>query len=186
MVAVPIHENRIGTYEVRPAAYQPYDPRYPAVAAHLIALIEERMPVAHVEHIGSTAVPGCAGKGNIDLLMLYPPGHISQARGALDTMGFQRGTGRDAFPESRPVRIGTIEHDDTTFYLHVHVVAADAPEVTEQLAFREALRADATLVRAYEARKREVIAAGITYGPDYSRAKEAFIRGVTAGDQDPG
>lgn len=168
----------IGTYTVQPAAFRPYDPRFPEVASRVAAIIQARMPIARVEHTGSTAVPDCGGKGNVDLLMLYPPGQIDQARQTLDAIGFQRWTGRDAFPESRPVRIGTIEHDGTTFRLHVHVLAADSPEVAEQIAFRNALRADATLIQAYETRKREVIAAGITYGPDYSRAKEAFIQSV--------
>lgn len=185
MTCISSHTDVIGPYTVQPATFLPYDPRFPAVASRVAAIIQARMATARVEHTGSTAVPSCGGKGNIDLLMLYPPGHIDQARHTLDSMRFQRWTGRDAFPESRPVRIGTIEHDGATFRLHVHVVVADSPEVAEQIAFRNALRADTALVRAYEARKREVIAAGVTYGPDYSRAKEAFIRGVTKGDEEP-
>lgn len=177
---MPENARQIGRYEVQPAAYRPYDPRFPRVAQLVATLIQANMPDAHVEHTGSTAVPGCGGKGNVDLLLLYPAGQLARARDTLDAMGFQRWTGRDAFPESRPVRIGTIAHDGETFRLHVHVVAADSPEVDEQIRFRDTLRADPTLVRAYEERKREVIAAGVTYGPDYSRAKEAFIRGATA------
>lgn len=169
----------IGPYEIRPATYRPYDPRFPDVARRVEVMIRQRMSAARVEHTGSTAIPGCAGKGNVDLLMVYPPGLIDQAREALDSMGFQRWTGPDAFPESRPVRIGTIDHEGETFRLHVHVLAADSPEVTAQIAFRDALRADPSLVRAYEARKREVIASGVTYGPDYAQAKESFIREVT-------
>lgn len=180
MITNPESGDRIGTYQVQAAAYRPYDPRFPRVAELVSDLIQEEMPRARVVHAGSTAVPGCAGKGNVDLLLLYPPGQLARARDALDRLGFQRWTGRDAFPESRPVRIGTITDDGATFRLHVHVVAEDSPEVAEQIAFRDALRADPALVRAYEARKREVIAAGITYGPDYSRAKEGFIRGLTS------
>jgi GrpB-like predicted nucleotidyltransferase (UPF0157 family) len=178
MTTSPGDGKRIGVYDLQPAAYRPYDPRYPEAASLVASMIRDDMPSVRVEHIGSTAVPGCGGKGNVDLLLLYPTGELARARDTLDAMGFQRWSGRDAFPESRPVRIGTIEHDAVVFRLHVHVVAEDSAEVAEQLEFREALRADSALVRTYEAHKREVIAAGITYGPDYARAKETFIRSV--------
>ena len=180
MTMSPNDTSPIGSYQVQPAAYRPYDSRFPRVAELVAALIREQMPEARVEHVGSTAVPGCGGKGNVDLLLLYPPGQLARAREALDGMGFQRWTGRDAFPESRPVRIGTIAHDGATFRLHVHVVAANSPEVNEQIRFRDALRADSSLVRRYEERKREVIAAGITYGPDYAGAKTSFVKSVVA------
>ena len=40
-----------------------------------------------VEHIGSTSVPGCAGKGIIDLMVLYPVGGLEHARQVLDSLG---------------------------------------------------------------------------------------------------
>src|SRR5262245_34538911 len=117
----------IGTYEYidyrDPAAsFQPYDPRCPEVARRVIALIEAKMPDSHVEHVGSTAIPGCAGKGVVDLMLLYPPGRLAAARDILDALGLQRHDRPGAFPEERPVRIGTIEHDGTAFRLHVHVL----------------------------------------------------------------
>ncbi len=165
-------------YDDASAAYQPYDPRYPVVAERVAGLIRERMPEAVVEHVGSTAVPGCAGKGVVDLLLLYPPGHLAAARDAVDGLGFQRHIAPDAFPEERPVRIGTIEHDGDTFRLHVHIIAADSPEVAEQRRFRDRLRADPALVTAYVARKRAVLAEGVVDGGGYNRGKESFILGV--------
>jgi GrpB-like predicted nucleotidyltransferase (UPF0157 family) len=97
------------------------------VATRVIALIRSRMPDAKVEHIGSTAVPGCDGNGVVDLMMLYAPGRHSVVRETLDQLGFQRHIGPNAFPEERPVRIGTLQHDGETFRLHVHVTAAESP-----------------------------------------------------------
>ena len=37
-----------------------------------------------VEHIGSTAVPGCAGKGIVDLAAFYPPDMLPATRDAID------------------------------------------------------------------------------------------------------
>ena len=176
----------IGRYEyIRyddPAdAFRPYDPRCPDVAHRVANLIRERMPDAQVEHVGSTAVPGCDGKGVVDIMLLYPPGRLAAARDTLDRLGFQRHVGPNAFPEERPVRIGTVEHDGETFRLHVHVIADDSPEAAEQLRFRDALRADPALVAEYVARKRAVLAAGVSDGDSYNRGKESLIRRILGG-----
>ena len=169
-------------YDDPAAAFRPYDPRCPAVARRVVALIERRLPLAQVEHIGSTAVPECAGKGVVDLMLLYPPGHLTAAREAVDALGFQRHDRPSAFPEERPVRIGMIEHDGERFRLHVHIIAADASEVAAQRRFRERLRADPTLVAAYVALKRDVLAEGVADSAEYNGGKAAFIERVVAGD----
>lgn len=179
-------EGLIGRYQyIRyddPAdAFRPYDVRFPEVAHRVAELIRERMPDASVEHIGSTAVPACDGKGVVDLMLLYPPGRLEAARDALDGLGFQRHVGPNAFPEERPVRIGTLKHDGETFRLHVHVIAADSPEAAEQLRFRDALRADPSLVAEYVARKLAVLASGVADGDAYNRGKESLIRDVLDG-----
>lgn len=169
-------------YENPSAAFRPYDPRYPEVARLVAALIQGEMPEAHVEHVGSTAVPGCAGKGMIDLMLLYPPGYLSTARDPTDALGFQRHVRPGAFPEERPVRIGTVVYHGEPFRLHVHIIAADSPEVAEQRRFRDRLRADPALVAAYVARKRAVLAAGVTDSGSYNQGKAGFIRGVLGGE----
>ena len=171
----------IGTYVYRnyddpDDIFRPHDPRFPEVARQVAALIEERMPDGRVEHIGSTAVPDCAGKGNVDLLLLYPPGRLAAARDALDGIGFQRQTGLDPFPEERPMRVGTFTYDGTEFRLHVHVVAAGADEAETLLAFRDRLRADPALVADYVASKQAALANGPTDNIAYNRAKEPFIQ----------
>ena len=165
-------------YQDPSAAYRPYDPRCPAVACRVAALIRALMPEAHVEHIGSTAVPGCHGKGVVDLMLLYPSSRLAAARDVLDALGFQRHVAPGAFPEERPVRIGSLDHEGTRFRLHVHVIATDAPEAATQRRFRDRLRADPALVAEYEARKRAVLAAGSADAGAYNLAKEPFINMV--------
>ncbi len=167
----------------RPAAlFQPWDPRTIEVAARVAALIRSAMPDAVVEHVGSTAVPGCGGKGIVDLLLRYPPGRLAAARDALDGLGFQRQRGTDPFPEERPLRVGAVEHDGDTFRLHVHVVASDDPEAAELIAFRDRLRADPALVADYVARKRQVIDDGPLDNIAYNRGKEHLIRRIIDGE----
>jgi GrpB-like predicted nucleotidyltransferase (UPF0157 family) len=174
----------IGQYEERPAEYHPPDPAASAVARAVLELIERMLlndgvPGVRVEHIGSTAVPGLAGKGVVDLLLLYPPGALAAARDVLDEIGFQRQTTRDPFPEDRPMRLGAVRWEDRDYRLHVHVVAADAPEAAALIGFRDRLRADAALRDAYEARKREILAAGIRDTVAYCEAKSDFIQSAT-------
>lgn len=169
-------EPQVGVYEHLDAACHEYDARAPLVAARVAGLILTLRPDLLVEHVGSTAVPGLAGKGVIDLMVLYPPGGLESAKAALDELGFQRQSTRDPFPESRPMRLGALAFDGKTFRLHAHVIAADAAEAAELRRFRDRLRQEAALRAAYVERKRAILAAGITDSVDYSYAKGEFVR----------
>ena len=59
-------------------AFRPYDARCPEVAHRVADFIQERLPGARVEHVGSTAVPGCPGKGVVDLMLPYAPGDLDR------------------------------------------------------------------------------------------------------------
>lgn len=180
------HGGTILTYEYidytdPTSAFRPYDDRFPAVAARVIAMIGERVSSARVEHVGSSAVPGCAGKGVIDLMVSYPPGELEAARDAVDGLGFQRQTNRDPFPEERPVRVGMILHDGDPFRVHVHIIAADSPETAEQLRFRDRLRADRQLMEDYVAIKKSVLMSGVADSGEYNRGKDALIKRILHG-----
>ena len=167
-----------------PATCEDYDPRAAEVAVRVMALVRERLPTISAEHIGSTSVPGCAGKGYVDLMAVYQDeDELAKIKAVLEDLGFQRQRSRDPWPEDRPMRIGALAHDGTDFLLHFHVISADSPEVAWQRAFRDGLRADPALVAAYVARKRGVIASGVTDGVDYSIAKGTFIEGVLGIDR---
>lgn len=172
----PMIEPIVSSYETLPAACLDYDPRAPQVAAHIAAIITVNLPNVIVEHVGSTAVPGCAGKGVIDLMLLYGDDRLEEAKGLLAALGFQPQGTRDSFPESRPMRIGAIEFEGSMFRLHVHVIEMHSPEVAEMRAFRDALRADPQMVADYVARKRQIIATGVTDSVDYSVEKGSFIQ----------
>ena len=178
------HQTIIGQYPyIRygdpEAIVRPWDPRGPAVADRLIGLIGAAFPEGTVEHIGSTAIPGCDGKGVIDLMLLYRPGRLAAARDAVDGLGFQRHEAPGARPDERPVRIGTIDHDGETFRVHVHILAGDATEVVRQRHFRDTLRSDPELVAAYVADKRRIAAGGgVGDGTAYAEAKAQFIGAV--------
>jgi len=168
----------IGKYRELEAICQEYDPCCVNVAQLIAELISSRLPSVIVEHIGSTAVPGCCGKGVIDLMALYSEGELEQLKTLLDELGFQKQSTRDPFPESRPMRLGSVVYRGLEYRLHVHVIAADAEEARVLKKFRDRLREDVELREAYVASKREIIASGITDSVDYSNAKDEFIKGI--------
>ncbi len=166
----------IGPYPRDPGvAFQDYDARTTDVARRIADAIMAQLPGVTVEHIGSTAVPGCAGKGVVDLMLVYQPGQLGVAKELLKALGFQRQTHGHRFPETRPMRVGTLEHDGTVFRAHIHVLEAGSDEVTALRRFRDRLRADPQLVAAYVARKREILAAGVNEPADYTARKGKFI-----------
>lgn len=169
---------RIERYASLPAECLPWDARAPRVAAAVAGLVGDREPSLTVEHIGSTAVPGCAGKGVVDLMLLYPPGQLELGKRVLAQLGFQPQSTRDPWPETRPMRTGAVRWDGAVFRLHVHVLAADAQEAGELRAFRDRLRRDPAFMAAYVERKRQVLAEGVTAPVEYSEAKGSFFSGA--------
>jgi GrpB-like predicted nucleotidyltransferase (UPF0157 family) len=170
--------SQILPYAILSPVYVEYDPAAPAVAARVIVLIEAAAPWVKAEHIGSTAIPGCAGKGIVDLVALYPRGRLEATRQAIDGLGFQHQRAGHEFPEDRPMRVGAIEHEGRIYRLHVHIVAAESAEAKALYRFRDVLRIDAKLRDAYQAKKRTILQSGTSDPAGYTHAKGKFINAV--------
>jgi GrpB-like predicted nucleotidyltransferase (UPF0157 family) len=168
----------IGTYEDVAATFSEYDPRAPQIAQILKAAMEQHESKLVVEHIGSTAVPGCRGKGVIDLAVTYIEGDLEFAKAALEPLGFQKQSGREPFPETRPMRKAAVSALGGIFQVHAHVIDRIGAEHRELIGFRDALRHDRELRIAYENTKQQILAGGITDSWDYSKAKGSFITSV--------
>ena len=134
----------IGPYHRVPVQVHQADPHASQVARRLIALIATCWQATPAEHVGSSAVPGLAGKNIIDLLMAAAPADIPAIAAALLELGFQPQS-PTAFPATRPMLWGTFRHRQTDYRIHVHVVPASSPEVTALRGFRDALWADPRL-----------------------------------------
>ena len=170
----------VGRYEETPAIFAEYDPRAPQIAQLLKDSIEARELRVIVDHIGSTAVAGCRGKGIIDLAVTYAAGDLELAKAALDALGVQKQTDREPFPETRPMRKAAVSALGGTFRVHAHIIERNAAEHRELIGFRDALRRDPELRIAYEETKEQILASGVTDSLDYSKAKESFIAGHVA------
>jgi GrpB-like predicted nucleotidyltransferase (UPF0157 family) len=84
------------------------------------------------------------------------------------------------------MRVGGIEFFGRSYRIHAHIIEARSAEARDLVRFRDLLRSDGELLRAYEAQKRAILARGITRSTEYSKAKGDFIRRVLTGEWNPG
>jgi len=167
----------IGPYERRVATVEPWDPRALEVAAAVAELINERRPDLVVEHIGSTAVPGLPGKGIVDLAIATTPDDVPAVAAMLGDLGFGPQIGPDPWPPSRPMLVGSLVRAGTTFRIHCHVMP-DREELNRDIAFRDALLADPSLVEGYAALKSGIVESGALEPHQYTYRKQAWISDV--------
>ena len=177
-----------GTSEPVPAwAYEPvvlsaYDPEWERTArreARAVARALGRWIAAEgVAHVGSTAVPGLAAKPTVDLM--------AAVTGDLDTVAAAAGPGLAAAgwvcvpPEldARPWRRFLVLPDEAgrRRIAHLHLLPAGSGRWDDQLAFRDALRADPELANAYEALKRRAAEDADPRDREaYTEAKAEFV-----------
>jgi 5-(carboxyamino)imidazole ribonucleotide synthase len=167
----------IGPYERRAATVEPWDPRSLEVAQAVVEMINERRPDLVVEHIGSTAVPGLPGKGIVDLAVATTPDDVPVVATLLRDLGFGPQPGPDPWPPSRPMLVGSLVRAGTTFRIHCHVLP-DSEELERDVAFRDALLADPSLVEGYAALKTGIVTSGPLEPHQYTYRKQAWISDV--------
>ena len=149
-----------------------YDPAWPRLFERETLAVRTAVPtIPHVEHVGSTAVPGLSATPTVDLLAgtadpsaldadrLGALGYVETALPEADRRFFWKGT--EAFQT-----------------YHLHLVYLDGPLWRRFLAFRDRLRADLALAERYDHHKRQALRRG---GDGYAEAKAAFIDGVLDG-----
>src|SRR5689334_11857710 len=172
-----VSQPSIGPYVRQPASVEPWDPRALEVAAAVTQLLRARRPDLVVEHIGSTAVPGLPGKGIVDLAIATTPDDVPAVAALLYDLGFGPQPGPDPWPPSRPMLVGSLDRDGTTFRIHCHVLP-NRDELHRDLAFRDALLADPQLVEGYAALKSGIVEGGPLEPHQYTYRKQAWIADV--------
>ncbi len=125
-----------------------------------------------VEHIGSTAVPGLAAKPIIDILLVVAdPRDESTYLPALENAGYVLRIREPDFHEHRMLR--TAQQD-----VHVHVFAADCPQVERYLLLRDRLRHEAAERALYAQTKRKLAARDWPTTQHYAEAKSEVIEEI--------
>jgi GrpB-like predicted nucleotidyltransferase (UPF0157 family) len=192
-VAVPVRDRRfpalggsvvfdevhavIGPYHEPPLECRENNPQAVEIARQISGLVARYLPSVKVEHVGSTAVPGCGGRGIVDLLIACPEGEAEKVNMLLLRLGFQ--PGREAlFPPDPPPYLGSLLHNGDEFRMHVHVLGAQSDAVDSIRFLRSCLRSDKELARAYVQQKRAILASGTIDAAEYGRQKAAFLKVV--------
>jgi GrpB-like predicted nucleotidyltransferase (UPF0157 family) len=132
--------------------------------------------IARIEHIGSTAIPGLPAKPIIDLQAAVTDLSVSDSIVAV--LAAHDWHSVDPGLDQRPWRRLLVKVTDGRRSAHLHVMAPDTPRWYQQIAFRDALRADPTMTADYAALKRVLAAQHTGDREAYSAAKGNFIRTV--------
>ena len=157
-----------------PIIIVPYRSEWPQMFADEQERLTLQLPAKiKLEHIGSTSVVGLEAKPIVDIMLgAQSLVEVEALLPTLEALGYEYLPETEqqlpmrrflAFPNTRPRAI------------HLHAVALDSDFWREHVAFRDALRKDAHLARAYGALKRQL---ACKYGDDragYTEAKSAFI-----------
>lgn len=176
-------EQRIARAVQEDVAIAPYDPRWPLLFDEEKQRLRAWLPgdlIGHIEHFGSTAVPGLAAKPIVD--MLVEVADLDEARRrvvpVLESKGydyFWRPTWGDDVPPwyawfIRRNAAGIRTH-------HIHMVEAHF-EHWDRLLFRDYLIRHAATALEYQALKRQLAAAYPNDRVAYTRGKTEFIASV--------
>jgi GrpB-like predicted nucleotidyltransferase (UPF0157 family) len=148
-----------------------YDPQWPRRYAEERARIRDALPdaIVEIEHIGSTAVPGLAGKPVIDLCVGLKRIELSDDElAAMERLGYEY-LGELGLPGRLFFRKGGAASTH-----HVHAVEWGGEHWHRHLAFRDYLREHPAEARRYaEAKKR--LAAEVEHDwYEYVERKNAF------------
>ena len=131
--------------------------------------LAEVLPGVRIHHIGSTAVPGLAGKPVIDMIALVDD--LDADVGTLLRAGYHLPTKFNLGLEHRRY----LCYPSGSFRTH-HLHLVDEPEDLERcLRFRDSLRADPKLASDYVALKRALAARLLEDRQAYTKAKSKFI-----------
>ena len=151
-----------------------YDRLWPAAFENeKVRLAKALGPVAKgIEHYGSTAVPGLCAKPILDIMVgISPLSEWERCKPALEALGYDYAEGAGV-----PGHYIFGRGRDRTERTHlVHVVEYQGESWRGSLAFRDALRRDASLRESYAQEKERAAAAAPENRAAYNLQKGPFI-----------
>ena len=155
------------------------DPAVASAAAHELfertaTTLRLLLPAsADIRHIGSTSIPGCLTKGDLDVVVRVLAADFPAADAALATR-YPRNTG-----SSRTDAFSAFEDPESSPHLGIQLAAIDGP-YDDFHRFADVLRRDAALVARYNALKIKFDGRPMA---EYRTAKDAFIAEVLAAEK---
>jgi GrpB-like predicted nucleotidyltransferase (UPF0157 family) len=152
------------------------DPAWPAQFAVQEARIRGALgPLArHVEHVGSTSIPGLAAKPVLDILLLVDdPANEATYVLALESAGYVLHLREPGWQQHRLLR-------GVDPAVNMHVFAPGSEEARRLVLFRDHLRAQPDDVALYERTKRQLAARTWAVTQDYADAKSGVVEEIIA------
>jgi len=160
----------------------PYDPAAPQVFSELATALRPLLASdAHIEHVGSTAVPGLGGKGIIDALVLVAPHQAEQVAEKLWGAGFDQDADKRHQAEDWWYAAGIFQRPNGERYLvHIHITWPGSRFGQDLLDFRDYLRAHPAEARRYDRLKRRWRRLAGDNRDEFTRLKTPYVAEVLA------
>jgi GrpB-like predicted nucleotidyltransferase (UPF0157 family) len=135
-------------------------------------LLSSILPDARIEHVGASAIAGAYSRGGVDICVAVPRDTYDESLGVLCEAGYvpRSPQSQDDGSDRRAALVAP--HCDVALTLQL-IESGSAHEAL--MRFRDALRADATLLARYNAIK---IESGPHGAAAYADAKARFFAGV--------
>ena len=128
----------------------------------------------HIEHIGSTSVPGLMAKPVIDILIGVRDFKPEPLINVVEALGYEHWQ-EDEFQH---VRLMFVKWDNGERDVNIHITPIGSDFWKDQIAFRDALRANPNLASDYVELKIHLAEKYRNDPEGYTEAKTAFVRGV--------
>lgn len=164
-----------GPKTAAPVVIRDYDPSWPGVFEMIrggLAAALGELALA-IEHVGSTAIPGCSAKPVIDLVVVVKDRDaVGRAIEGLESIDYRhKGDGGIPGREALTPPPGWPSH-------HPYVCARDNRELGRQIAFRDYLRKHPDAVSEYSDLKKRLARKYRHDRPAYTEAKTGFVTAV--------
>ena len=159
-----------------------YDPKWAALfereAAMLTPIFGQRL--LDIQHIGSTSVHSLAAKPIIDILIVLDhTDDINSFNPSMEALGYRvRGECLDAPVPGTPGRFYFSKETNGVRSHHVHICGKGHGDILDKLAFRDYLRGNESVARAYAELKKRLAANHRFDNIGYMRGKDAFVKSV--------
>ncbi|HQU08279.1 MAG: hypothetical protein B7X04_03690 [Parcubacteria group bacterium 21-54-25] len=166
----------LSNYKNRKYEILPYDPTWPQQFAEHAKILKSIFAdeAISIEHIGSTAVPGLAGKPTIDVLVVVDDVSVAdRVKEKMETAGYH------ALGEyvAKGARL-FVKESDNTRYCNIHVFQKDHPHVREMLGLRDYFRAHPKIVNEYSKLKTDLAAKYPNDYGEYRKYKDEWMNAL--------